>query len=1286
MASTPIAFDGFGAQDYLAGQPLSGEAPSVDGFDGPWSGAPGAAVVAGSLEFAGLGAAGAHRVELSASTTTARLLDTDYAGPLANYIGGDGLISSSASGASLYVSALMRVDGSSPPAATLSFYNGGVSSSDRVFRVLASSSNTHFQAIAGASGVPVDLDPLNAGVNLFVIRVDFAAGADTIRVWQNPVAGLPEPAADATITGYDLALDRIGFTRFGGVGSAQFDELRLGDSWSAVTSQEALSLLPRAPISVEGFGSQDYPGGLLPGVWSFITAYDGAWESTGPASVSAGALEYPGLGEGGSNRLLLDGSTVTSRKLLTTNNGPLANYIGGDGLISSSASGASLYVSALMRVDGSSPPAATLSFYNGGVSSSDRVFRVLASSSNTHFQAIAGASGVPVDLDPLNAGVNLFVIRVDFAAGADTIRVWQNPVAGLPEPAADATITGYDLALDRIGFTRFGGVGSAQFDELRLGDSWSAVTSQEALSLLPGPRDILALQEPPPSPLPGGDFPDGFFPFIDEFGQYRYLDWPGKVHGREDLAPAAIDEALDLAANPSPGDLDPYGGWLGGPQLAATGYFRVEKVAGKWWLVTPNGRLFFSNGITGVSDPDREGSTGVAVKTPITGREDYFATLPEPGDPAAAFLQYESATVTSGAYQGERPLTMNFFAANALHKYGPDWEAASQSVAHDRLRSWGVNTIGAWSDEDVFLQQRTAYTPVLFPANPSLINGAGTFPDYFDPAYRVNVETRLLEESGGSLNDPWNIGYFIHNELDWTRSTLTSDVDVGLAALAAAPSQPAKIALRDQLIASYGTVIELNAQWRTNYASWADFLSRRDVVPDIARAGGDLRQFDELYAETYFATNRAAMRAAAPNHLYLGARFTGSARLSAAQAAVRHADVVSINRYGVDVSILPAGLDADIPLISGEFHYSANDTGLWSDGLRTAANQQDRAARYTTYVTSALQDDRFVGVHWLQYWDFPSSGKLNSNNNNSNLGFVSVTDTPYAAMVEASRSLTSQMYETRLGEHAIVIDGALYVTGTASDDAISLRGESGVIVVLRNGVETVFDATAVSAIHVSGNLGDDVLNLSSLGNLAVYVRTESPGDAVFLQGDYDGSGAVDLADREQWEVDFGLAGSSADGNGDGRVDAADYTVWRDNLGAAWNPAPSAIASVAATQSPIARAVAAPTPRGERDTTAAAQAGAPVEASDLRFVAETARPQRAAASQPGRAEAGDRHGSRVRLPDASKIAGNPPVDRSIDTLARDVPGTDDLDDVESHVRWRTQGWRSIEAGLRKAFGR
>ena len=53
-----------------------------------------------------------------------------------------------------------------------------------------------------------------------------------------------------------------------------------------------------------------------------------------------------------------------------------------------------------------------------------------------------------------------------------------------------------------------------------------------------------------------------------------------------------------------------------------------------------------------------------------------------------------------------------------------------------------------------------------------------------------------------------------------------------------------------------------------------------------------------------------------------------------------------------------------------------------------------------------------------------------------------------------------------------------------------------------------------------------------------------------VQGDYDLSGTIDMADYEYWKLKFKTNDIQADGNNDGVVDAADYTIWRNGFEAA----------------------------------------------------------------------------------------------------------------------------------------
>jgi len=58
-------------------------------------------------------------------------------------------------------------------------------------------------------------------------------------------------------------------------------------------------------------------------------------------------------------------------------------------------------------------------------------------------------------------------------------------------------------------------------------------------------------------------------------------------------------------------------------------------------------------------------------------------------------------------------------------------------------------------------------------------------------------------------------------------------------------------------------------------------------------------------------------------------------------------------------------------------------------------------------------------------------------------------------------------------------------------------------------------------------------------------------DTVFVAGDYNGNGVVDMADYNYWRSTLGSINSlAADGNNNGVVDAADYIIWRNQFNAA----------------------------------------------------------------------------------------------------------------------------------------
>jgi agarase len=104
--------------------------------------------------------------------------------------------------------------------------------------------------------------------------------------------------------------------------------------------------------------------------------------------------------------------------------------------------------------------------------------------------------------------------------------------------------------------------------------------------------------------------------------------------------------------------------------------------------------------------------------------------------------------------------------------------------------------------------------------------------------------------------------------------------------------------------------------------------------------------------------------------------------------------------------------DLGKPVIIGEFHFGALDGGMFHPGLVAAEDQRQRAAMYAEYVRAVAQNPAFVGCHWFQFVDEPLTGRA-WDGENYNIGFLTVTDTPYPELVEAARAVHRRIYAIR---------------------------------------------------------------------------------------------------------------------------------------------------------------------------------------------------------------------------------------------------------------------------------
>lgn len=441
-------------------------------------------------------------------------------------------------------------------------------------------------------------------------------------------------------------------------------------------------------------------------------------------------------------------------------------------------------------------------------------------------------------------------------------------------------------------------------------------------------------------------------PLVDEFGQYTHAEWPGKAHSLAELKSNWTAETAALRTGTMT-NRDAYGGFLN-TRAAATGFFRVEQVDGRWWFVDPDGHLFFSTGMNGVL---------VDTLTRVEGREDLFAALPP--------VNLIPAVIGEAGHG----LGGSFYAWNLLRRFGADWPHKWAEETTERLTAWGFNTVHNWGKTNL-VEPRVPYALMLHGWQTG--NSIMSLPDVYADDFARRVDEVVASQIEPRRNDSFMLGFFIGNEPSWPgrESVLCK------AILAAPPS-------------------EIQKRLKT-------FLAAGDTPQRQ-------KEFVLTAFQRYLDTINAAVRKYDTNHLNLGIRFGGSPHDEVLKAA-RVFDVLSVNIYGDAPS--KAVLDhiyalTQRPILIGEFHMGAPDRGL-SQGLVLTMNQKERATGYSYYMEQCAAHPEVIGALWFQWLDQPVTGRKDGEN--YNIGFVDVTDQSYPDMVAAAKHTNERLLEIHSGK------------------------------------------------------------------------------------------------------------------------------------------------------------------------------------------------------------------------------------------------------------------------------
>jgi len=544
----------------------------------------------------------------------------------------------------------------------------------------------------------------------------------------------------------------------------------------------------------------------------------------------------------------------------------------------------------------------------------------------------------------------------------------------------------------------------------------------------------------------------------DRFGQNTQVDFPLKISSEAQLTAAASAELTKLSANTGPKDRSKFGGYRDGPKLDATGFFRVEKHKGKWWMVDPEGYLFYSHGPANVRMANMTTATGIDFKDPsvrvrrsdevtpedsmgivkvsdavretrfVTNqmRRDMFEWLPDYDDNLADHYSYRRSTHIGPVPHGE---TYSFYQANLERRYGQTspnsylkkWE----EVTLDRMKSWGFTSFGNWVDPAFYPNEQVPYF-----ANGWIIGDFQTLqplnakwsamPDFYDPVFRERARATIRVIAEEVQASPWCVGIFVDNEKAWGEPDGSVEARYGIITDALsknAETSPAKAAFTDHLKEKYSSIGALNVAWESTFSDWKSFgaEAKFDTYTDVQVQ--DISYMLEMLGDQYFKVVTETLDEYLPDHLYMGARMANwGMPPEIIKSSVRYSDALSFNIYeeGVQPNHWAFLEDVDLPVVIGEFHIgTTKDSGLYNPGIVHAYDQEDRARAYKAYMQSVLDNPYFVGAHWFQYIDEPLTGRT-YDGENANIGLVNVTDQPYPALIEAIKEINETLYSGRL--------------------------------------------------------------------------------------------------------------------------------------------------------------------------------------------------------------------------------------------------------------------------------
>ena len=328
----------------------------------------------------------------------------------------------------------------------------------------------------------------------------------------------------------------------------------------------------------------------------------------------------------------------------------------------------------------------------------------------------------------------------------------------------------------------------------------------------------------------------------------------------------------------------------------------------------------------------------------------------------------------------------------------------------ERLRKWGFNTLGGWSDRSPGIG-----LPLMVDLELGRHSKFHWF-DPFDPKMGKITMERARELTAPYRNLPQLIGYFSDNEIGWWNSALF------IWYLKDPWENHTKRFLWRMIYNTYG------GRWKCLLADWSpgggaknfEDLKKAGAVLELRPGGNGIRLVDRFMsaiARRYYKLMYRAIHAADPRALVLGDRLPLYYHQDVILAMGNNIDVISTN-YNVDTPdgwVAPYYFDglrklSNKPVLVSEFFFSAaqNRSGNLNENtgsrhpdpghLMTVPTQAERAWGAGRALLNFARFPNVTGAQWFQYCDEPLGGR--DDGENYDMGLIDTTNRPYRLLTE----------------------------------------------------------------------------------------------------------------------------------------------------------------------------------------------------------------------------------------------------------------------------------------------